>query len=334
MLKLLKRCRNLLLALAISLFFILNIVTPVFAALPPASISIDAIYVNRNLLVTGDQLYYAIYNIPYTGLPDEDIDDLFVFRLTDTDGVTELGSNEAYPYNTQGYGKGVISFYFASADAPAWGLNYFIRVQGKPGFFATPPDQSFIINVTDYTSATTQADNRAEVRNNVVTICRKLESDWSPTTLLTEIETGTVFNTYGEEYFRNSIYALQGMCPTLFETQIVNVEYTERAWNTTQQTTYEGRTTGTTIGNSIQGFSDIFDMDFNVVASLPLLAAAILCIYAAVKMNGKPEAGFLCTVALVIMGGFMGWTAFALIAVSSALCFLYIAIFLVGRIPS
>jgi len=334
MLKLLKRNRRLLVAFTINVLVILCLAAPVLAAEPPVSISIDDIYVNRNLLETGDQLYYAVYNIPYTLPPDEDVDDLFIFQLTDTDGTTELGANEAYPYNEQGYGKGVISFYFSATDAPAWGLNYFIRIQGKPGFFATPPDQSFIINVTDYTPTTTQEDNRDELRNNIITICRQLESAWSPTTLLTEIETGTVFNTYGEEYFRNSIYALQGMCPELFETQIVNVDYEERAWNTTQQTTYETRTQGTTIGNSIQGFSDIFDMDFNVVASLPLLAAAILCIYAAVKMNGKPEAGFLCTAALVIMGGFMGWTAFALIAVSSALCFLYIAIFLVGRIPS
>lgn len=332
--KLIRNARHLLLAIPLSLLLCALIASPILAADPPDSISIDSVYVNRNLLETGDQLYYALYDIPYTVLPDEDIDDLFIFQLTDTDGVTELGANEAYPYNDQGFGKGVISFYFNADDAPAWGLNYFIRIQGKPGFFATPPDQTFIINASDYTAAITQEDNQDEVKRNIITICRTLESEWSPITLLTEIETGTVFNTYGEEYFRNSIYAIQGMCPELFETQVMNPDYTERTWNTTQQTTYESRMQGTTWGNGIQGLSDIFDMDFNVIASLPLLAAAILCIYAAVKMNGKPEAGFACTALLVILGGFMGWTAFALIAISSALCFLYIAIFLIGRIPT
>ena len=308
--------------------------SPVLAADPPDSISIDVKYANRNLIEDGDMLFYAIYDIAYAILSDEDIDEIFIFRLVDTDGTTELGSNEAFPFQNQGYGKGLISFYFNAADAAAlvWQTSYYIRVQGKPGFFATPPDELFIIDLGDYSTSTTQADNREETRNNIISIARILESDWSQT-LLTEIEIGTVFNLNGEIYFRNSIFGIQAMVPSLFETQIVDPDYTERTWNTTQQEEYEGRLTGTTMGNSIQGLSDVFSLDFNMVASLPILIGSILAIIAAVKMNGKPEAGFLVTVALLIFGGFMGWTPFALIAVFSVVCFLYIAMLLVGRIP-
>lgn len=322
-------------AILVMLGLFVLMASPILAANPPNSISIDVTYVNRNLIESGDRLFYAIYDIDYSSPPTEDIDELFIFRLVDTDGVTELGSNEAFPFETQGYGKGVISFYFTAADAAAlaWGSSYYIRVQGKPGFFTVPPDEIFIIDASDYTTLTTQADNREETRNNIIAISRILESEW-PKTLLTEIEIGTVFSLDGEEYFRNSIFGIQAMVPSLFETQIADADYTERTWNTTQQSAYESRLTGTIPGNAIQGISDIFSLDFNMVASLPILIAAILCIVAAAKMNGKPEAGFLCAAALVILGGFMGWTPFALIAVASALCFLYIAMAIVGRIPT
>lgn len=311
------------------------VATPAYAALPPASIAIDVKYINRNLIATGDQLYYAIYDINYATLPTgQNVDDLFVFRLVDTDGITELGSNEAYSFEDQGFGKGVISFYFPAATAPTWGLNYYIRVQGKPGFFATPPDQLFIINVGDYTASTTLAINQSELRDNVISMARVLETEWTPLTLLTEIETGTVLDTDGEEYFRNSINGIQSMCPQLFSTQIVDVTYEDRAWNTTQQTTYEGRTAGTSIGTGIQGLSDVFSLDFNMIASLPILIACVLCVYASVKMKGKPESGLLCCMSLLILGGFMGWAPFALIAVASTICFLYIAMIIIGRIPS
>ncbi len=310
--------------------------SPVLAADPPDSISIDVRYVNRNLIEDGDLLFYAIYDIDYTLLPDEDIDEIFIFRLVDTDGVTELGSNEAFPFQNQGFGKGLISFYFNATDAAAlvFGSSYYIRVQGKPGFFATPPDELFILDASDWTTLTTQAENRLETRNNIIAISRTLESDWLTVDLLIQIDIGTVLNVDGEEYYRNSIFGIQAMVPSLFETQVNDPDYTERTWNTTQQTTYEERWTNTTIGGGIQGLSDVWSLDFNMVASLPLLIGSILAIIAAGKMNGKPEAGFLCVVALVILGGFMGWTPFALIAVASALCFLYIAMALIGRIPT
>ena len=309
--------------------------SPVLAADPPDSISIDVRYVNRNLIEDGDLLFYAIYDIDYTLLPDEDIDEIFIFRLVDTDGVTELGSNEAFPFQNQGFGKGLISFYFNATDAAAlvFGSNYFIRVQGKPGFFATAPDEKFAIDAGDWTSQTAQDDNRLETRNNIISIARILESDWSQT-LLTEIEVGTVFSLNGEEYFRNSIFGIQAMVPSLFETQVVDADYTERTWNTTQQTTYEERWTNTTIGGGIQGLSDVWSLDFNMVASLPLLIGSILAIVAAGKMNGKPEAGYLCVVALGIFGGFMGWLPFALVAVVAAFCIFYISMLLIGRIPT
>ncbi len=322
-------------AILVLMAWLVIMAVPVLAADPPDSISIDVKYVNRSLIEPGDLLFYAIYDIPYPVLPDEDIDEIFIFRLTDTDGFTELGSNEAFPFQNQGFGKGLISFYFNATDAAAlvFGSNYFIRVQGKPGFFATAPDEKFAIDAGDWTSQTAQDDNRLETRNNIISIARILESDWSQT-LLTEIEVGTVFSLNGEEYFRNSIFGIQAMVPSLFETQVVDADYTERTWNTTQQTTYEERWTNTTIGGGIQGLSDVWSLDFNMVASLPLLIGSILAIVAAGKMNGKPEAGYLCVVALGIFGGFMGWLPFALVAVVAAFCIFYISMLLIGRIPT
>ena len=120
--------------------FVLFVLATVFpysvlaAAHPDSNPTIDEIHINRNLIETGDVLIYALYNIPYASTPDERVDQLFVFRLMDTDGVTELGRNEAYAYVNRGYGQGVISFYFDASDASTWGQAYYIRISEKPGF--------------------------------------------------------------------------------------------------------------------------------------------------------------------------------------------------------
>ena len=47
---------------------------------------------------------------------------------------------------TNGYGKGVVAYYFNAASAPAWGLNYIIKISGNPAEFSSPPGVNYEIS--------------------------------------------------------------------------------------------------------------------------------------------------------------------------------------------
>lgn len=316
--------------IVVALLMVLFLITglPVYAQVAqPDSISIDDIHVNRHLIETDDMLVYAKYNIAYGTYPDETVDDTFVFRLIDTDGTTELGSNEAYPYANSGYGEGVIAFYFSAAGAPTWGENYYIRVSGKPSAFDDPPEENFIIATGDYSSLTTQDGNRGELESNIISLATDLEVAWN-TDLLTQSDIGTVLDTSGETYFRNAIWGLQAMCPAVFLTQVVQTEYTERTWTTSQATGMEERFYGGLIGGGIQGWGDLFSVDFHLIAGLPILLACIGIIYMASKMAIPIAAALICCIALGVGGTFMGWVPPAMLTLGSIVC----GIFLIGTL--
>lgn len=315
-------------------FLILWLLTPslVYADTAyPDSVSIDEIRVNRHLIETNDMLIYAKYNIAYATAPDDPVNDTFIFRLLDTDGVTQLGSNEAYPYADDGYGYGVISFYIGNATAPAWGGGYYIRVAGKPGAFDDPANDDFQISSGAYSSLTTQAGNRGEVESNVISLATDLEVAWN-TTLLDQGAAGAVLSEGGEAYFRNTIHGLQAMCPELFLTQVVQTTYTERTWSTAQATGMEERFAGGSIGMGIRGWQDLLSVDFHVVASIPIMFAMIAVIYMASKMGAPMGAALIGCIAIAVGGAFMGWMPPAMVAIGSIVCIIYLVGTLVRRL--
>jgi hypothetical protein len=88
-------------------------------------------YATNNLLETGDFFLLVNYNIAYSGgYPTVPASNAFTFRLFDPTGSTEIA--DALPYvfttattgftGTNGFGQGVVAYYFNSASAPTWGL--------------------------------------------------------------------------------------------------------------------------------------------------------------------------------------------------------------------
>ena len=140
-----------------------------------------------------------------------------------------------------------------------------------------------------------------------------------------------IFEKRGEAYFREAIPGLQAMVPDLFLTKIEDPDYTERTWNTSQNTTWEGRTSGELVGEHIQGFADLFSVDFNLIAGLPLVAGMVMCIVASVLISNRTLPGILCAVAIAIVGWSLGWAPGAMIAAGSLLCVLFIAGVLIKR---
>ena len=203
-----------------------------FATDLPDSVSVEFKHVNRNLLETGDQLFYFHYNLAYASYPtDNNIKAAFIFQMLN--GSTIVGTTLAYPFVNNGYGQGVVGFYFAAADALTWGSSYTMRIVTNPAVFGTMTAYDFNISGADYSTLTTQADNHAELATNILSIAEELESEWSAT-LISNQDASILLSDDGELYFRAAIYGISAMAPSLFYLQSTDIDLTDRAWTTSE----------------------------------------------------------------------------------------------------
>lgn len=309
--------------LAVVFIFVLSASVALAMAYPDSLPTIDEAHVNRNLIETGDALYYAVYTVPYATTPNASISETFIFRFIHTDNNTELGRDSAYPYANSGYGEGLVSFYFDNATAPTWGQQYKIRISGSPAFFDDPPEWNYTLLASAYTSLTDRAPNRAELAGHIIDIATDLEVDWS-TTLLESAETGTVLSEGGEIYFRNSIVGVQAMCPELFLVQIGDPDFTARAWTGNQSTLYEERFYSDNMGVAITGISTLLTTDFHMIASLPILLFCVGLVAVSVKQGNSPNSGIINSVAVICGAAIMGWFPWAMLTIISVFCVVYI----------
>src|SRR3990172_639616 len=129
-----------LLALGIALALIVTMSSVAFAFLAaPTSVTVENRKLFRNLAETGDMLVVFHYRIAYTTYPDTPASNSIIFKLYDTDGATILSQAQPYnfsPFDTNGYGDGVASFYFEPQDAPGWGSGYFINILMTPAYYS------------------------------------------------------------------------------------------------------------------------------------------------------------------------------------------------------
>ena len=315
------------LSLVIVLWNALLLTSPVYAINKPSSVSITDIHVNRNLLETGDMLVHAKYEVAYDSTPSETINDTFIFNVMDTDNTTVLGSVLPYPFDSNGFGEGIISFYFGASSAPTWGQAYCIRVAENPAYFASPDKYDSVMSSGDYTTLSTQADNREELRNKLITLAQELEIAWD-TTLTTQSDVGTVLNTTGAAYFRYAIVGLQSMCPEIFSVVVDDPEYDPRSWNVTQATTYENRFDGTWVGNAFSGFASMFgNIDQQLSTSMIILIACGILIGGSMLALGSPFPGLLMSAAVLPAGMMLGMFSYGMMAIIAISCALYIGYF-------
>lgn len=276
---------------------------PVFAAPnPPDDIDIINFYYNRHLYETDDFLLVVHYNIVYSGdYPDEPADETFVFRFFDTDGTTELAQALPYPYANNGYGEGCVAFYFSAVDAPTWDDSYVyrLRASGNPSQFASPPVYYFDIPTGAWSTETTQDGNQSQLANRIIEIAESLEIEWE-TTLLSEQDAVTVLSSYGEEYFRNAIYGLQLLAPSLFYLQSSAVDATDREWDTSLSETYKGRFAGTWVEDSLESGAALLHLPMMLFLGLILAVACGFLIWKSHQWWNTATPGYLASGVLVI----------------------------------
>jgi len=289
---------------------------------PPAPSQVSvACFCYRNLLETGDFFLLVDYDIAYSGgYPTVPASDTFTFRLFDPTGSTEIA--DALPYvfttattgftGTNGYGMGVVAYYFNSASAPAWNLNYSIKVSGNPAEFSTPYAGNYEISTSAYDSGSNAATDLA---NELRSIGSALSTQWN-VPLLSDTSATSVFTADGEGYFRNAIPGVQSLAPNIFEDiQQESPDTTETSFNSNLSNTYQHRFDNSWVHTSLAAGADMFHIPLSLFVGIFALAG---CIWMIKKSNARfqsPVFGYFGSI-LVVMGFgllFLGLTLLALV---------------------
>ncbi len=302
---------------------------------PGPSITLESIHVNRNLVVTGDVCIFGLYNIPYATLPTTvdptwTADKAFLFRLIDTDNITELGSITPFVYFAGGYRTGVFSFYFpASANMTStanWGKAYKIRISENPALFATPFSWDTTIPSPAYTIFTTQADNQGDMADRVIQLTQTLQSIYTSYTLWVSSGGRTVLASgAGEGYFRGAIRGLQAMAPRVYLVQQSEIDYTPTVWRTDNFDAYTARFNGTWIGTATTATATQFGIPAQLVTSLPILLICLGFVIFSSLLVRKIEPGWVISCLILIMGALLGWIPMAVFAVIYQVMAIYLA---------
>jgi hypothetical protein len=315
----------------ISKFFLIFAVLALIAVLipqvvladPPAPTSVTLVnyYATNNLLETGDFFLLIDYNIAYSGgYPTVPASNAFTFRLFDPTGSTEIA--DALPYvfttattgftGTNGYGEGVVAYYFNSASAPTWDLNYIIKVSGNPAEFSSPLEYDFQLPSAAYQSS---SDNATGLANELRTIATQLSIQWG-IPLLSDASATSVFTADGEGYFRNAIPGVQSLAPNIFEDQQEqSPDTTSASYDTNLSNTYQHRFDNSWVHTSLAAGADLFHLPLPLFVGIFALAG---CIWMIKKSNDRfqsPVFGYFGSI-IVIMGFsllFLGLTLLALV---------------------
>lgn len=283
----------------------------------PSSVNIQDVDIYNSLIQANDFLAVVPYTIAYPSTPSDSIDKTFTFEFIDTDGATLLGAVTAYPFYNSGYSQGVVSFYF-SANITAWGLLYTIRVAESPAFFTSPAYWDFPVSASDYSAYTAnQTANRSLLQTKVVKVAQQLTIAWaiSATPLTEQGGSGVILSSYGEAYFRNAIFGLQQMCPSLFLLQNTYLDYTGRSWDYSFTTIlYNTFPPGSIVGDAMTGFAGLWGVPTTTTTSYIIFFLAFGIFGASIYLSGENrqggmqvQASFLDAALVLIWGTLAGW---------------------------
>lgn len=312
----------------------------------PNLTSINETYVWRNVLESDDYLLIAKYSVipgtnetvgfvssnsSYSINTTDDISDMFTFRLMDVANTNELGVVEAYPYQDDGWGQGVISFYFPASTSPAWGSSLWIRIEGKATKFSSPPIYSFNVPAISYSTLTDQEDIRKDIAIKVIDIAQTVGRSWFTVQSLTEeTESGTVLSQSGESYLRQVIPGIQALCPNLFILQILDTISTNTTWSLNQSEKSAALVTNSSLANGITGMASLFDMSFSAVASIPIVIVCIALIVIG-AIQGNVLSGFINSSIILSSASLFGWFPMGVLMLISFACGIFILFHLIYK---
>lgn len=290
----------------------------------PTDFQIESAQVCRHVVEDDDFILVFHYNIHYSsGQPDEPANEIFTFRLLDTDGIGHLAAIIPYAYYNSGYDQGCAAFYFSADDAPTWEQSYIVRMSGNPEYFASPPVTSHTLITSEYSQLDTQEENQTLLGNYILEVARDLETNWSAELLYTG-DMGTVLNSTGEAYFRGAIGGLAAMAPQIFPIQITTPEYTETEWTEAQGEEYTTRFEDTWIGESLLTLGNFLHIQWNVITGIMVVGVIIALAVISQWRYGNVKPVSSAGSCVILGGAVLGWVAPAIVAIITVLFALFL----------
>lgn len=186
----------------------------------PDYVTIGDAYVFRNVLETGDQLYFVRYDVSYNGTPDEDSEDTWQMALYDSnDNLTATRPLNYYQHN-------IISIYLTPDQALTWELAHYVRIMGNPAIFSPLTEG---VNMTTRVLAPSDYYEASSLGGVMITQAEILEADWE----ITLLTTGDLLNSTGATYFIAAVPGLSSMVPEIFSATTRRIPWERTTINTT-----------------------------------------------------------------------------------------------------
>lgn len=286
------------------------------------------IYCYRNILETGDFGIFIYANIPYSSVPSTPVNEAFIWRVIDTDNSTELGATTGYVHvsSDSGYGYNVYWLYWSASEAPTWGGSYGVRLSGNPVIFTDPPIYNFTIGSSAYSSTADSDDVKTEIGDRIIETASDLDIRWdlsTSTSLIYELETATVLSLSGQTLFRGAIYGCQAIAPSVFRTQVKDINVTNRSFSSGYSSNVSSQYAGTWVATAQQGGADFFDTSFDL---LSIIILGILCfgiLYLNSKITSNLYSGLIDVAVLLVFAARLGLYEMAFICMIAAVFWIY-----------
>jgi hypothetical protein len=269
---------------------------------PEGGVSIGDAYVFRNVVETGDQLYFVRYDVSYDPVPSEDPEDTWQMALYDVSG--NLVATRPLNY----YQHNIISIYLTSLQAITWGAEHQVKIMGMPSVFGNLTEG---VNMRTRTLAGGDYKEKDFLAGIMIAQAKILETDWGITLLTADDK----LNSTGKTFFLAAVHGLGTMVPEIFEVVVGGVDITYKDYNQTYAESLEANA-GTRFSTAISDISNLIRvpstwMGFWLFLIVFLMIAGIIFVG-----EGNPGWGFIGGFSVLALGGFLlGGNMFSLVMI-------------------
>lgn len=281
---------------------ILTLTTPVFAAIPqPTSLEIREVAAYENAREEGDQLYLVTYYIDFETLPDENADQLFIFRLREGEEV--LSTAAAFPFHDQGYGLGLVAFYLSPDEAAAWDGDVSVQLIGNPLIEWDGNLPSTVFDNITWNTGTT-AEVQGLIASKILYLATMFGQDWG-VDLVGTVQGITSLTSAGASYFLVVVQNVGEIVPYVFGEYTFAPDYPEDSpADTDYATELETGISGTIFDLTPQARS--LGMSRGSLTATVYYTAVVILLILLIYKKGLKKGMMLLAWPVVIAGAFFG----------------------------
>lgn len=244
----------------------------------PDSLFVRAASCYSHTIEVGDIFCWTAYEINYAALPTESINEAFIGQYLDN-GTTPVQSVIPFAFVNQGFGNGVVSFYFSQAQVTSLGLVHGdatdrIQIIGNPGIFASPPSASLNIvwssTILFVAFLPSTEDIEDDLQDQAFLLQAKAEWVAADITLV-ETAVGSnraTFTQDGESYFSTVIVNLRLMAPDLFATSIQTPTFVEQDHDLSYVETLDDFFVGSAFENTFVSLASLLNISEQMTKTL------------------------------------------------------------------